>query len=154
MDDLPALLRFYRSLSPLVVRAYRPYGYDVTEAALRDGPFKRLAEGDEYAFVIADAADEIFGHAFLSRVRSQEAHFGIGVHQSLLGRGWGRRLMGALMEGSERDLALRSIDLRVLKDNGAANRLYESFGFERTGELTDAADGLEYYLMVKRCAAT
>lgn len=148
-DDVPAMAAFYRDLSPMVVRAYGPYGWEVTEQSLRDGPFARLAGGDEAALILRDDARAIWGHAFLSGVKSGAAHFGIGIHQSLLGGGLGRKLMTALLDQAGRELQLKEIRLTCVQDNDAAVGLYTSLGFEKTKEFIEENDGLPYFAMRK-----
>ena len=148
-DDVPAMAAFYRDLSPMVVRAYRPYGWEVTEQSLRDGPFVRLADGDEAAMILRDDARAIWGHAFLSGVKSGAAHFGIGIHQSLLGGGLGRQLMTALLDQADRELQLKEIRLTCVQDNATAVKLYTSLGFEMTGISVGQDDGLPYFDMRK-----
>ncbi|MHC4561888.1 MAG: GNAT family N-acetyltransferase [Planctomycetota bacterium] len=151
-DDVTPLTAFYRSLSPHVVRTYRPYGWEVTAEGLRDGPLANIATGDEYAMVVRDEAGTIWGHAFLSNVSSGSAPFGIGLHQALLGRRFGRKLMAALLDGAEQDCDLREIRLTCVQDNKAAVDLYTSLGFERTGEFIAEDDNLPYYRMRKPLA--
>ena len=146
-DDLQPLLTFYLDLAPHVVRTYRPYGWTVTEAILRDGPFSRLTAGDELAMILRDDAGAIWGHAFLSGVLGGRALFGIGVHQSLLGRGLGRRLMTALLEKADRQSGLREITLTCVQDNAAAVDLYASLGFQQTDAFIEPGDGLPYFAM-------
>ena len=149
LDDLQPLLAFYLDLAPQVVRAYRPYGWTITEQTLCDGPFSRQAAGDELAMILRDATGAIWGHAFLSDVLSETASFGIGVHQSLLGRGLGRRLMTALLDKAARECDLKEIKLICVQDNAAAVNLYTSLGFEQTDAFIEPGDGLPYFAMRK-----
>jgi len=148
-DDAPALLAFYRDLAEPIVRAYRPYGWDVTEQALRDGPVARTAAGDEIGLVLRDEGDNIWGHAFLADVKTGSAHAGVGVHQTLLGQGLGRKLMTALLVEAGHQPALGEVRLICVQDNAAAVALYTSLGFEITGAQTGKDDGLAYHEMRK-----
>lgn len=148
-EDVAALLAFYHDLADFVVRAYRPYGWEITDATLRDGPIARQAAGDELGLVLRDQAGAIWGHAFLSNILSGAAHFGIGVHQKLLGRGLGRTLTTALLAQAGRHTGLQEIRLTCVQDNDAAVALYTSLGFERTGEFVEENDGLPYFRMRK-----
>ncbi len=149
--DLTPFLRFYCSLADHIVRTFRPYGWDITAALLADGPLARLAAGDELALVYRDEAGDIWGHAFLQGTLAGGATFGIGVHQSLLGKGLGRRLMSAILQAAERKLQLKEIRLIAVQDNAPAVELYKSQGFEITGEFVSEDDGLPYYNMRKIC---
>ena len=147
--DAPALLAFYHDLADSVVRAYRPYGWEITEQMLREGPIARTVSGEELALVLRDEGGAIWGHAFLSEVKTGSAHFGIGVHQMLLGKGLGRGLMVALLDTAERQADLTEIRLTCVQDNGAAVTLYTSLGFEKTREFIEEGDGLPYFAMRK-----
>ena len=148
-DDLAPLLRFYRSLADHIVRAFRPYGWDITEQVLADGPLTRMAAGDELALVYRDEAGNIWGHAYLQGVRLADgASLGLGVHQSLLGRGLGRKLMDALMQAADK-LHLKRISLTTVQDNAPAVELYKAHGFEITGQFRSDIDHLPYYNMLK-----
>ena len=148
-DDAPALLAFYGNLADFIVRAYRPYGWEITEEILRDGPVARTVGGEELGMVLRDDAGAIWGHAFLSEIKSGSAHFGIGVHQTLLGQGLGRELMVALLDAAERQAGLTEIRLTCVQDNDAAVTLYTSLGFEKTREFIEEGDGLPYFAMRK-----
>ncbi len=143
------MLAFYHDLADFVVRAYRPYGWEITAETLRDGPLARQMAGDELGLVLRDDAGAIWGHAFLSNVLSGEAHFGIGIHQKLLGRGLGEALMTALLDQADRHTDLQEIRLTCVQDNDAAIDLYTSLGFKRTGEFVEENDGLPYFRMRK-----
>ena len=101
------------------------------------------------ALVLRDAGGAIWGHAFLSGLLSGTALFGIGIHQSLLGRGLGRELMTALLERAERQSDLKEITLTCVQDNAAAVDLYASLGFEKTDAFVEPGDGLTYFAMRK-----
>ena len=147
--DVTPLLRFYRGLADFIVRAFRPYGLAITEQVLADGPLARIAAGDECAFVLRDEAGNIWGHAFLQGLRSADgAMLGLGVHQSLLGRGLGRQFMTALMQAAER-LGVKRSHLSVVQDNTPAVELYKAHGFEITDKFISEIDGLPYYNMRK-----
>lgn len=148
-DDLAPLLRFYRSLADHIVRTFRPYGWDITEQVLADGPLARIAGGNECALVLRDEGDNIWGHAFLQGLRSADgAMLGLGVHQSLLGRGLGQKLMDALMQAADK-LRLKRISLTTVQDNAPAVELYKAHGFEITDKFVSDIDHLPYYNMLK-----
>ena len=146
--DAAPLLRFYRGLAEHVVRTYRPYGWDVTAERLADGPLARIAAGDEFGLVYRDEAGNIWGHGFLMGLRSADgAMLGLGVHQLLLGRGLGRKLMAELIRGADGRLGVELLRLTAVTDNAPAVELYKDFGFAITGEFVDENDGLLYYNM-------
>ena len=147
--DAPALLAFYHDLADSVVRAYRPYGWEITDQMLREGPIAHTASGDELGMVLRDEGGAIWGHAFVSEITSGSAHVGIGIHQTLLGKGLGRELMVALLNTAERQADLREIRLTCVQDNAAAVERYTSLGFEKTREFIEEGDGLPYFAMRK-----
>ncbi len=138
--DCGPLLAFYLSLSGEVSWFYRPFG-DITREKLA----AHLAEagtGQTIALGLWEREERggrLLGHAFISGVREERPTFGIGLHQTVLGRGWGRKLMSAcLAEADRRELPL--VTLTVLESNDRAIPLYESLGFRRTGQATFRAD--------------
>jgi ribosomal protein S18 acetylase RimI-like enzyme len=147
--DVVPLQRFYNSLAEEIVRTFRPYGWDLTADCLADGPLARIAAGDEFALAYRDEAGNIWGHAFLMGILSDDgAMLGLGVHQLLLGKELGRKLMAALMQAAER-LGIKRIHLSVVQDNAPAVELYKANGFEITEEFVSDLDNLPYYNMVK-----
>ncbi len=150
--DVAALYRFYSSLSGNIIRAHRPYSWWVSAKLLLDGPFERLSAGDEYAMVIGDQGGNIWGHGFVEGLGSKKPSFAVGVHQRLLGRGWGRKLAQALLKAAEDELELEQIDAKVLASNTAGVELCRSMGFQVTGEYLDKDDGLSYLQMQKTIA--
>jgi ribosomal protein S18 acetylase RimI-like enzyme len=151
-SDVPAMHAFYMDLADFVVRTYRPYGYEVTEAILREGPASRIASGDELGFVLVDDEGAIWGHAFIQALRNDKPEFGVGVHQAVLGQRRGRALTEAVMDAA-REAKLPRVHLIVVKDNTPAWTLYESVGFVATGQQEGIGggvenDGLTYLKMV------
>ncbi len=71
-----------------------------------------------------------------TRTALHRATLGMSIDASLQGQGVGRRLLSHII-GWARDNGLAWIDLSVFAENSSAIRLYESFGFVRTGALED-----------------
>jgi len=59
--------------------------------------------------------------------------YGVYVTSPERGKRVGRALIGALLERAKQDLSLEQILLAVATNQGAAQRLYRSFGFEKYG---------------------
>ncbi|ARQ10920.1 GCN5-related N-acetyltransferase protein [Rhizobium etli] len=81
---------------------------------------------------------KIVGNGGLHRLagrRQHVANLGMGVHDDFTGRGFGRILLGAIVEAADDWLAVKRLELTVYTDNDAAIGLYEKFGFEREGLL-------------------
>ncbi|OMU37074.1 acetyltransferase, partial [Burkholderia pseudomallei] len=82
-------------------------------AARRNGGLDLCAEVD----------GRVVGHGGLELFSGRRAHcalLGIGVHDAYAGRGVGRALMAALVDGADRALGLRRIELTVFADNARA----------------------------------
>jgi len=141
-DDVPAMLAFYNDLADFVVRTYRPYGYDVTETKLLDGPAHRVANDEEIGSVLVDEVGAVWGHAFIQNLSRDVPEFGVGVHQAVLGQRKGRALTEAVMaEACNRKLPI--VGLIVVKDNTPAWTLYESVGFVTIGQQEGIGEGVE-----------
>lgn len=70
----------------------------------------------------------LLGHGFLMNIEEQHPVLGLGIALSVQGRGWGRKLMGVVIE-SARQSGVRHMTLTVVKHNKPAVELYKSFGF-------------------------
>ncbi|RUM08262.1 GNAT family N-acetyltransferase [Rhizobium chutanense] len=81
--------------------------------------------------------DKIVGNCGLNRLTGRRQHvatIGMGVHDDFTGRGFGRILLGAMVDADDW-LDVKRLELTVYTDNEAAIRLYEKFGFEKEGLL-------------------
>jgi ribosomal protein S18 acetylase RimI-like enzyme len=99
--------------------------------------------------LVAYLEDQLVGYLILT-VRGPWGHLNrIGVHPTYQGQGFGRELLAVAIEEMSRRGA-RTIGLNTQIDNTRSQRLYEGFGFERTGEtfkiygkwLDDRAQGM------------
>ena len=84
----------------------------------------------------------IVGNCGLNRLGGRRQHvasIGMGVHDDFTGRGFGRILLGAMVEAADDWLDIKRLELTVYTDNDAAIRLYEKFGFEKEGLLRSFA---------------
>lgn len=110
-----------------------------------DAPFfgDRTAPGD---VLVAESGHVIAGYAALGQSPRLASHShvlqirGLAVHPARQRGGVGRRLVEACIEQA-RSRGARKLSLRVLGDNIAARRLYESCGFIAEGILRE-----EYFL--------
>ncbi|MGR9450424.1 GNAT family N-acetyltransferase [Rhizobium leguminosarum] len=71
----------------------------------------------------------------LSGRRQHVASIGMGVHDDFTGRGFGRILLGAMVDAADDWLDIKRLELTVYTDNDVAIGLYRKFGFEREGLL-------------------
>ncbi len=67
--------------------------------------------------------------------RQHAASIGMGVHDDFVGRGFGTRLLAAMIEAADDWLDIRRLELTVYTDNRVAIGLYRRFGFEEEGLL-------------------
>ena len=144
-----ALRSFYNGLSARSKRLFRPLGARATlEQCRRLADANRPGRDTKYDLV-AVLGHAVVGWGFLWNGHKQEdmATLGLGVADAWQGRGLGRRLMAAVFDAAP-GRGLSCIELTVVQDNAVAQRLYESFGFARTGELV-GVDGLPYFRMTK-----
>lgn len=106
-----------------------------------------LSEEDEAAFLaqmedskdavmlVAKADEVIIGNASLSRLPRRMSHRGelcIAVAKEYWNKGIGSRLLENILAFA-RDNSFEVLDLQVRSDNVRAIRLYEKFGFQKTG---------------------
>jgi ribosomal-protein-alanine acetyltransferase len=83
--------------------------------------------------VLTNDDDEVIGYAGLFAPGSEGDVQTIAVHPDYQGKGYGRRLLAALLD----EAALRGVKelfLEVRADNETAQQLYRSVGFEAIGE--------------------
>jgi ribosomal protein S18 acetylase RimI-like enzyme len=142
--DAPALLEFYRTLDQEVTWYYLPFGADVRQETLED--HLRAAEtGTHISLGLLDEAQRVLGHVFLWNIRDEKPVFGIGLHQSILGQGWGRRLAETIFARADA-LRIPLVTLTVLKTNVRACSLYRTLGFETRGVCTMRSTDDSYYM--------
>lgn len=143
-DDALALQTFYNHLSPEVRWRFAPLGWcsGLTDCLA----FCRAQRQGERYDVVLDNGREIVGWAFVSRLNTPRAYLGIGIADRYCSQGLGKVLMQAVCDEARR-LGKEAIDLIVIKSNERAQKLYERFGFVRTGE-RPGQDGQEFYEMV------
>ncbi|MCE5241092.1 GNAT family N-acetyltransferase [bacterium] len=142
-DDGPALQRFFNSLAPQTRRLFRPAGWNMSLQQC-SGLCRQSADGERYDLVLEDRG-RIVGWSFLQALDRPAPSFGIGLAEAYHGRGYGRELMGRILAWG-REAGRTEFELTVVQSNERAQRLYESFGFTRTG-MWQGSDGLDYYEM-------
>ncbi|MEV1145828.1 ribosomal protein S18-alanine N-acetyltransferase [Micromonospora sp. NPDC049799] len=93
--------------------------------------WNELANGHHYLVAVDD--DTVLGYAGLTAAPSDEAWVqNVAVRRDAQRRGIGRLLLEALLAEAAR-LGARSTLLEVAADNGPAQKLYASYGFEIIG---------------------
>jgi RimJ/RimL family protein N-acetyltransferase len=132
--DAEGLLRFYQGLSEQTVHFYEPYSEQSKQRM--DEVVRRAVSGEDVARVLVTASGEIVGHAFLSDVNKPEPSFGIGLADAWQGRGYGSRLMAAVVAEADARAHVDAVVLTVNKQNVRALKMYRMFGFDVCGECT------------------
>jgi len=95
--------------------------------------FRQLAQKSDTRVLVACLDGDLIGYLILA-VRATWGHVNrIGVHPTRQGQGFGRELMAVAITEMAR-LGARTVGLNTQSDNLSSQRLYERFGFERTGE--------------------
>ncbi|AXE36937.1 GNAT family N-acetyltransferase [Chromobacterium phragmitis] len=112
-----------------------PFPSSATMAARMD---KMLAAG-RCQLVCENAAGKVIGSGglwwFDEARLAHAAGFGINVHRDWQGRGVGKLLTAALMDGADGWLGLERIELTAYPDNRPALALYRRFGFVEEARL-------------------
>ncbi len=143
-DDALKLQSFYNSLDHGARLLFRPMGWTGAYSDF-EAVVKGVLDGVRYD-VVVEKDGKIHGWAFIAGMDGEFPVFGIGVSETLRGMGYGRKIMGRVIDFGRRNRTKKGIDLTVVQTNDRARLLYESFGFRSTGVL-DGGDGLMYYAM-------
>ncbi|MCK4602145.1 MAG: GNAT family N-acetyltransferase [Phycisphaerae bacterium] len=143
ISDAGKLLAFYEALSDSVARLFRPFG-TVDERVITEHLHETEC-GRHISLGLVYGDGTIKGHGLVRFLDRDKPSFGIGLCEGIQGRGWGRKLMEAVLdEADARGLSL--ITLTVLKENSRAIALYEKTGFEVKGEAKAKKEGDSYYM--------
>jgi RimJ/RimL family protein N-acetyltransferase len=143
-DEALALQAFYNRTSTAVRWLFCPLGWNASLASCQD-ICDQVGRGGRYD-VVLDNGREIVGWAFVTALDTPRAYLGIGITDRYCSQGLGKPLMQAVMDKC-RELGKAAVELIVIQDNPRAQRLYERFGFIRTGELVSDS-GQAFYKMV------
>jgi len=117
------------------------FGSSYEESVEQDLGFYRgriPEENSDSLIFVVEKEGQFFGMmGFLRSERRKQAHsatiWGVFVASELRGKGYGYKLMDAVMTHARQLDGLRKIGLSVIADNTAALKLYQSFGFEIWG---------------------
>ncbi|MHB1457540.1 MAG: GNAT family N-acetyltransferase [Armatimonadota bacterium] len=143
-EDTLALQSFYNTLDHGARVTFRPMGWTGAYSDF-EAVVKGVLDGARYD-VVVEKDGKIHGWAFIAGMDGEFPVFGIGVSETLRGKGYGKKIMARVIDFGRRNRAKKGIDLTVVQTNDRARLLYESFGFRSTGTL-DGGDGLMYYAM-------
>jgi RimJ/RimL family protein N-acetyltransferase len=145
--DAEFLAAFYNNLNAASKRTFHPLGEQTTLHECR-----KIIEDNKPGIarkldLVATQGPEIIGWCHLRDLDSPEPTLGLAVADEYHGQRLGTKLMAALMDEA-RIQSVKTVKLIVVQDNKVAQRLYEKFGFEKTGEFESTEDGLPYWRMV------
>jgi L-amino acid N-acyltransferase len=107
-----------------------------------DAQRRRIREhGGRHPFLVADEAGAVVGWATLSPWSDRNAYDRTGessvyIRSDRRGQGLGRRLLLEILDGA-RAAGLHTVLARISAGNPASDRLHESLGFVRVGEMRE-----------------
>lgn len=108
----------------------------VTNTNLQTEEFLKNGAPDRY-MLVGELDGKIVGmiglHVSQNPRMNHTASFGLSVDSDFQGRGFGRKLLEAIIDLSENWLMIARLELGVIVDNTRAIALYESMGFEKEG---------------------
>lgn len=157
--DFPRVRAFYHSLIDEMqsLPTFPGWEKDVfpTDAALLDyisqGEMHLLTVGGELAGAMALNGSDSFGDMCWPSGAS-DGGFSVvhllAVHPRFGRRGLGRQLVGFALDAA-REQGLKAVRLSVADNNTPAQRLYDSMGFLRVGDMTEVFDdgsSMHFYL--------
>ncbi|MBR6451638.1 MAG: ribosomal protein S18-alanine N-acetyltransferase, partial [Lachnospiraceae bacterium] len=94
--------------------------------------FRDMIRRDNMTYLVAELDGKVIGGAGMRNILGDGEVTNVAILAPYRGRGYGRRLMEALLQaGSE--LGAGAFTLEVRKSNETAIRLYESLGFVKEG---------------------
>jgi GNAT superfamily N-acetyltransferase len=141
--DCAQLGVFYRSLSQAITRFFRPFA-EINDETMQNHLDHARSE-KHISLGLADKMGRIYGHAFVLSTDAPRPTFGIGLRDGLQGRGWGRRLMQAVLDDAD-SRGLPLVALTVVKNNEQAKSLYLKMGFVVRGETTFREENDSFYM--------
>jgi GNAT superfamily N-acetyltransferase len=149
--DAGPLAHFYNSLGHGSKSTFRPIGpitipEKCAEIAV-DNTGTGLGPPVKYD-IIALLNGELIGWSFLWELDTSTPTFGLAVADAYQWQGVGKALITSVMQWA-RNRALPEVHLTVVQDNEVAWKLYQKYGFVKTGEFT-GDDGLLYFAMVAK----
>ena len=150
-DDAESLAAFYNGLSTASKRTFHPLGEQTTLHECRKIVKDNRPGIERKLDLIATQGREIVGWGFLWDLDRTETTLGLAIADKHRGEHLGTRLVTALMNEARAE-RVKIIKLIVVRDNKVAQRLYEKFGFEKTGEFDSTEDGLSYWRMAANIA--
>lgn len=127
---------------------FGPEGTDLS-VVQQKSLIENYARLDNCVMLIIEVDDQIIGVANLAALDQHKqkhvAEIGVSIIKEYWGLGIGSFLVEALLDYAEQ-VSLRVLTLEVVVENERAIRLYERFGFDKRGRLSQRLkDGYRYY---------
>lgn len=137
-------LRPIRTEDVTEIKDWPPYSdrFAQMDYALREhGWLHEFMRRPKTSVYIAHSNNKIVGFSLLSITTANAAEFRIAIHPRWTGKGVGREVAFATLNAGFQQLNLDQIYLIVRKNNHHAAKLYESIGFDLTGESVHMIQG-------------
>ena len=142
-SDGGRLLAFYQSLSESVTRLFRPF--DPVNEEVIWGHLAETEAGKHISIGLLTKDGTVKGHGFVLFLDKDKPVFGVGLHESAHGLGWGRILAQAVLDRADAQ-RIPLVTLTVIKTNSRAMSLYEKLRFVNKGEETYREKHDSYYM--------
>ncbi|MDL2300387.1 ribosomal protein S18-alanine N-acetyltransferase [Clostridiaceae bacterium OttesenSCG-928-D20] len=94
----------------------------------------RSIDNEDRFFLVAEEEKKLLGHIAMMHVLDEGYILSVAADKNHRRRGIAKALLSALL-AEAKDMKLSFVSLEVRASNIAAISLYESFGFQRTGEI-------------------
>lgn len=141
--DSAALFEFYTTLSEAITSYFLPFPNPTVE--LFEKHLNESVADAHISIGIIDDTGKIVGHGFVLFADTDKPVFGIGLNETIHGKGLGRQLTEIVLRKADA-ATIPTVTLTVLKVNKKAKVLYEKMGFELKGEETFKEKNDSYYM--------
>ena len=146
-EDIPACLALYNWYIENSTATFE------TDTLLMDDFVQRVKRiTTKYPWIILEEDGEVKGYAYLDAFHERTAYrfmcdVSIYIDHDARGRGYGSKLMEAILSLSEKDGYHKAISI-VTSDNSASIHLHEKMGFRKFGQLDNCGYKAEKWLGV------
>jgi phosphinothricin acetyltransferase len=136
IDDLPVITRIYNDA---ILNTVSTFDIEIKSDEEMRLWFER--HGERYPLIICSFEGEVVGYASLNEYSPKKAYAGtaevsVYVDSDSRGRGYGRTLLGAIIEAAA-DAGIHSLVARITEGNDISIHLFESFDFDHVGRLRE-----------------
>jgi len=150
ISDASQLIDLQMKLSIQTKYMMREMDEVISDESVQEDRLKSAINNERMKYWVIEIESKIVGYLIvnsrnLKRVK-HIAEFVIGIDQEYWGLGFGRELIGQMLEWSS-EMDLKRLELGVVEENKRAVNLYESFGFKVEGKkISDHYIGNNKYL--------